>query len=240
MKEGYTHISVVLDRSGSMSSCKSDVIGGYNQLVEDQKKAEGTATLTLAQFDTEYEVLSDMVDLKSAKGLTDKTFVPRGSTALLDAIGRTIVDTDASILGMDEKDRPENVIFVIITDGEENASRETSRDQAMQMINSHRTEKQWEFVFIGANQDAIQGGASIGVRASSAMTYDSTGIGTRAMYTTLSDSLSTYRSKKFTGVQDKMDYKFFDDGSKDEPKKDIPPKDDKKAIDTYTQGPLTF
>jgi hypothetical protein len=96
MKEGYTHISVVLDRSGSMSSCKSDVIGGYNQLVEDQKKAEGTATLTLAQFDTEYEVLSDMVDLKSAKGLTDKTFVPRGSTALLDAIGRTIVDTDAS------------------------------------------------------------------------------------------------------------------------------------------------
>ena len=233
MKEGYTHISVVLDRSGSMSSCKKDVIGGFNQLLEDQKKIKSDATLTLVQFDNEYEVLADTVNLNTVSALTNETYTPRGGTALLDAIGKTIVDTDATILGMDEKDRPENVIFVIITDGEENGSRNTSRDQAMQMINSHRTEKQWEFVFIGANQDAIQGGASIGVRASSAMTYASTGIGTRAMYTTLSDSLSTYRSQKFTGVQDKMDYKFFDD-KENVAKKDIPP----KCIST--EGPLIF
>jgi len=238
MKTGYTHISVVLDRSGSMASCKKDVIGGFNQLLEDQKKIKSEATLTLAQFDNEYEILYDTVELSAVKDLSDKTYTPRGGTALLDAIGRTIVDTDASILGMDEKDRPENVIFVIITDGEENESRNTSRDQAMQMIDSHRTEKQWEFVFIGANQDAIQGGASIGVRASSAMTYDSTGQGTQIMYATLSKSIGNYRSKKFTGVDDKLNHKFFDDGSK-EPDKGIPTdKVQKRAIDTDISGTL--
>lgn len=238
MKAGYTHISVVLDRSGSMGSCKADVIGGFNQLLEKQRKVDGTATLTLAQFDNEYELLSDMVELSTVAQLTNQTYVPRGSTALLDAIGKTIVDTESKILGMDEKDRPENVIFVIITDGEENSSHQTSRDQAMEMINSHRAEKQWEFVFIGANQDAIQGGESIGVRASSALNYAASPEGTRVMYATLSDSLTSYRTKKFTGVADKLNHKFFDGDEK----KDNPPPNssDKKAIDTTNRGPLVF
>ena len=209
-----THISVVLDRSGSMADTKSDTIGGFNQFLQDQKDVEGEATLTLAQFDDHYEVLSDMVPIVDAVDLTNETYTPRGYTALLDALGRTINDTEHKI--SQEREKPERVIFVVITDGEENSSREFTRDQIMEMINRHRDEDEWEFVFIGANQDAIQAGGSLGVRDGSTMNYVASPIGTQTMYRGLSQSLTNYRTSaiapdEFFSEEDKKEVEELDE-----------------------------
>lgn len=209
MKKGYAHISVVLDRSGSMSSCSRDTIGGFNQFLGDQKKVEGEATMTMIQFDNEYQILMDMVPLSEALDLNERNYIPRGGTALLDAIGRTINRVEHQINEKEEPEKPEKVIFVIITDGEENESKEFNREQIMQMINRHREEMGWEFVFIGANQDAIQAGNGLGVRVGSSMNYNSTGQGTRVMYSSLTQGMNLYRSLALDDVQDK-DYAFFD------------------------------
>ena len=208
-----THIAVVLDKSGSMSTCLNDTIGGFNQFLKTQKELKGKATITLAQFNDNYELISDMKSLDESEELTINNYIPSGFTALLDAIGKTINDVEAKIKDMPKKSRPEKVIFVIITDGEENRSREFKKDQIMQMINSHRDEKKWEFVFIGANQDAIQSGDQIGIVAGSSLNYTQDPQGTRTMYSCLTSSMSAYRSRD---VNDKSD--FF------EPQKDTPKK----------------
>ena len=170
-KKNYTHISIILDRSGSMRSCLSDTIGGFNQFLSTQKEQPGEATMTMVQFDTEYERLIDMLPLSNAVDLNNENYIPRGSTALLDAVGRTINHVEHQINEKEEKERPEKIIFVIITDGEENASREFQHEQIMEMINRHRDENGWEFVFIGANQDAIRAGGSIGTVRGSSLSY---------------------------------------------------------------------
>ena len=171
MKTGYTHISIVLDRSGSMESVKADTIGGFNAFLQEQKTAPGEATLTLAQFDNEYDLLENFAPIEIVKPLTDTTYVPRGSTALLDAIGRTIVDIGARLASLPEDARPSHVLFVILTDGEENASHEFTRPKIFEMISHQRDAYAWEFVFIGANQDAISAGASMGISAGNSIAY---------------------------------------------------------------------
>jgi uncharacterized protein YegL len=210
VKKGYTHISVVLDRSGSMASCLKDTIGGFNQFLKTQKELEGEATMTLVQFDDQYEMLMDMVPITNASELNDKTYVPRGWTALLDAIGRTINSVEFKIAEKDEK--PEKVIFVIITDGEENKSREFNREQIMKMIDAHRSENKWEFVFIGANQDAIKAGGDIGVRAASSLNYVATSAGTTDMYASLTKCMTSYRSRS---LDKSMEMGFFTPDKKD-------------------------
>src|ERR1035437_3209746 len=151
MKENYTHISVVLDRSGSMSSIASDTIGGFNTFLKTQKEAVGTCTFSLMQFDNEHTIIHDGVDINEVPDLDATTFVPRGGTALWDAIGRTIHATGAYLGKMKEADRPEKVVFVIITDGDENSSREFSHAKVREMI-KHQTDKyQWGIIFLGAN-----------------------------------------------------------------------------------------
>jgi len=213
MKEGYTHIGVVLDRSGSMQSCLSDTIGGFNSFLSSQKEVDGDATITLVQFDDKYEVVCEMTPLKEAEGLNSRTFVPRGSTALLDAIGRTMNDTEHAISEIEEADKPEKVIFVIITDGGENASKEFKRDSIMEMIERHRKEDNWEVVFIGANQDAIKAGGSIGVRAGASYDYDQSSRGTQVMYSCLTQSMSSYRSRS---ADEAMDADFFTQEDREE------------------------
>jgi len=208
MKKGYTHISVVLDRSGSMAKCLADTIGGFNTFLTAQKKLEGEATITMVKFDDQYDVMCNMVAIKDAEELSDKNYEPRGWTALLDAIGRTINSVEHDLSEKDEAEKPEKVIFVIITDGEENQSREFTRDQIMEMINRHRNEMNWEFVFIGANQDAIQAGSSMGIRAGNSYTYQASSLGTQAMYTSLTRGMSSYRSKGVEEVNG-AEYAFF-------------------------------
>lgn len=176
------HIVVVLDRSGSMGSIKEATINGFNSLLFDQKKLDKPAKFTLAQFDDQYELVYQNVDIKDARGLTDKTFVPRGNTALLDAIGKTIVSNRLD----------EDVLFVIVTDGHENASREYSINQINDLITSYR-KKGWEFTFIGANQDAISTACQLGIAQQSALTYGGTKGTTTAAFNAVSRSINTNR-----------------------------------------------
>ena len=210
-KKNYTHIGIVLDRSGSMASMKKDVIGGFNTFIEEQNKVEGEATITFAQFDTQYDLLQDFTKLSNVPVLTDHVFQPRGSTALLDAMGKSLTDVRSKVKTMDEEERPEKVIFVFITDGEENASHEYNKDRVFKMIEDLRDEEEinWEFVFIGANQDAIQAGNGLGVRQGRSINYDASGAGTQVMFASLTSGMNNYRSKGLHEVSS-ADYSFFD------------------------------
>lgn len=193
MRTDLTDISIVLDRSGSMESARTDTIGGFNAFLKTQKEAPGEALLTLAQFDDQYEIVHNGKAIKDVPNLTAETFVPRGMTALLDAIGRTINTTGARLSTLPEDQRPGKVIFVILTDGQENKSTEFTRAKISEMI-KHQTEAyKWDFVFLGANQDAIQAGASIGVMAGNSMTYAANAKGTQAAFASVGATMGAYR-----------------------------------------------
>ncbi len=196
MKQDYTDINIVLDRSGSMQSIKNDTIGGFNAFLEAQKTVPGEASISLVQFDNVYEVVYQARALGDAPELTATTFVPRGSTALLDAIGRAINATGERLAAMAEADRPSKVIFVILTDGYENASQEFTAAQINQMIQHQRDAYQWEFVFLGANQDAITTASQLGIQAGNAMSYAASPVGTRAAFQSVAKNLSKVRLKQ--------------------------------------------
>ncbi len=202
MKNQHTDITIVLDRSGSMASVASDTIGGFNRFLEDQQKAPGTANISLHQFDHEYKTVLNGVDVKSAPNLSSSSFVPRGSTALTDAIGRSIVDTGARIDRLNDADKPEKVVFVIITDGQENASKEYNQAKVHEMITHQRDKYAWEFVFLGANQDAIKAATNMGITRGAAMTYASNSVGTTAAFAAVACNLVQMRS----GKSKSMDY----------------------------------
>jgi len=227
-KKNYTHIGIVLDRSGSMASMKKDVIGGFNTFIEEQNKVEGEATITFAQFDTQYDLLQDFTKLSNVPVLTDHVFQPRGSTALLDAMGKSLTDVRSKVKTMDEEERPEKVIFVFITDGEENASHEYNKDRVFKMIEDLRDEEEinWEFVFIGANQDAIQAGGNVGVRASAALTYDASGAGATTAFMSLSKGMASYRT-----CSDSNAAYSFSDEDRNEQKDLMNGKDKKEKFD---------
>jgi hypothetical protein len=209
MKQNLTDITVVLDRSGSMESVKADTIGGFNVFLKSQKEAAGEASLTLAQFDTEYDIVHSGKPIKDVPDLDGKTFVPRGATALLDAIGRSINTTGARLANTPEADRPAKIIFVILTDGEENSSHEFTKEKINEMI-KHQTETyKWDFVFLGANQDAIRAGTSLGVSAGSSITYASNKAGSNAAFNSMSVNMCNYRSGTVSGQA------FFNDTDRD-------------------------
>ena len=193
-------IVIVLDRSGSMSSIRDDTIGGINTFLADQQKLPGECNLTFAQFDDVYEIVHHNVPLNRIKPLDQTTFVPRGSTALLDAIGRTINTVGVELATLPEEQRPGKVFFTIFTDGEENASKEFSREQVFEMIKKQREEFKWEFIFLAANQDAIQTSQTMGMGASSSMTCNSTSAGIKGTYDALSKKLGDVRLKRSSTV----------------------------------------
>lgn len=194
MKPNHTDITIVLDRSGSMLTVAGDTIGGFNQFLKTQKAVPGTANITLHQFNHEFETIMDGVDIQSAQDLTPKTFIPDGYTALLDAIGKAINNTGNRLKNKPEDERAEHVVFVIITDGQENNSKEFSLDAINKMIKHQTDVYKWQFVFLGAQQDAIQTGANIGISAQNAMSYADNAVGTQAMFSAVGQNLQSYRT----------------------------------------------
>lgn len=194
MNKNRTDIIIVLDRSGSMASTVNDVIGGFNKLIDDQINQPGEAYVTLVQFNNIEDIIYDQVNVKHVKKLDRSNYLPAGGTALLDAIGTTISDVGRKYAEMKESDRPSKVVCVIMTDGEENASREYTRDKIFDMISHQKDKYNWQFLFIGANQDAIQAGNSIGIRTANSANYAANSRGTQAVYQCISDGITSYRS----------------------------------------------
>jgi uncharacterized protein YegL len=171
MNPTLTEIAFILDRSGSMAAMVEPAISGFNSFLRDQQQGPGDARLTLVLFDNEYQVPCASLPIAEITELDTTTFVPRGSTALLDAIGRTIDELGAELAATPEADRPSKVIIAILTDGEENASARYSMADINQRI-THQTEKySWEFLFLGANQDAIATAAQLGIHAHQAAAF---------------------------------------------------------------------
>ena len=171
VNQELTDIVIVLDRSGSMATVVDDTIGGFNTFLQGQKAAEGRARLTLTQFDTEYEIVCERKEIVEVSPLNGSTYIPRGGTALLDAIGRTISSVRGQLSSEHAGERPWKVVFVIITDGHENSSREFDRSQIFEMIRRQQENDGWEFLFLGANQDAIHEAGTIGIGADKAAAW---------------------------------------------------------------------
>jgi hypothetical protein len=249
MRSDYTHVTVVLDSSGSMASIKNDTIGGFNTFLEAQKQAVGKATFTFVQFSSGvhtgkarrvevkdrrinlgglggvgifgqqtcfptsspvlqpkvdpvvpqhhdvyfYAVINDFSDIQEVNALNDKTFVPHGGTPLLDSIGWAIDDTGERLSSLPESERPSKVLFVIITDGEENASQVFNYTEIQEKI-KHQTEAySWDFMYLGANQDAIAEGSKMGISGASSLSYAATGQATHDTYAVLASKAALYR-----------------------------------------------
>ena len=169
MKADLTDITLVVDRSGSMEEVREDAEGGVNAFISEQAKEPGEALLTLVQFDTEYEFLHKGVSIAQ---VPKYQLVPRGMTALLDAVGRAINETGERLAKMDEAARPGLVIFVVMTDGLENSSKEFTKDRLKEMIERQQKEYNWHFTFLGANQDAFAEAGDMGIHAAGVANYD--------------------------------------------------------------------
>jgi len=193
-KPSYTDITFVLDRSGSMWTIWDDTIGGFNSFLNEQKKLPDKCHLTLVKFDHEYDFVYQNQEISTIDKLDRKTFVPRGNTALFDAIGRSIIETETRLLKLNKKERPNKVIFVIQTDGAENASKEYTREKIAELIKNHQKEHDWEFIFLGANQDAITSGQSMGFTKGQSLSYASNAHGTQSLYTSVNSLVSNIRS----------------------------------------------
>jgi hypothetical protein len=191
-----TDITIILDRSGSMSSVKDDTIGGFNNFLSEQQKVEGEASLSLVQFDDQYEVLYLDKDIQAAARLTEETFQPRGMTALYDAVGRTVNATGQRLAALPETERPDRVLLVIMTDGFENASREFSGAQIGEMIRHQQDVYSWQFMFIGANQDAVLSAREIGIQEGAALTYAANSDGTQIAYSMIASKVRNFRVSK--------------------------------------------
>lgn len=198
MKTGSTDITFVLDRSGSMEKVKDDTMHGFNAFIQAQRALPGECVASLVQFDDVYEPIYTAKPLSEAPLLSEANYVPRGFTAYLDATARTIIETGKRLAAMPEDQRPQKVIFVILTDGIENASQEfrgeAGRAKVFEMIGRQRDVYQWDFVFLGANQDAIKVAAEINISAGSSMTYAANSAGTQWAFKSVSAYTARNRS----------------------------------------------
>ena len=193
MKKNLTELVFILDRSGSMSGLESDTIGGFNAMIAKQKKAEGEAYVSTVLFDNESVVIHDRVDIQRIEPMTDKQYSVRGCTALLDAVGKAIHHIGNVHKYAREEDRPEHTLFVITTDGMENASRSYTAERVRQMIERQKSRYGWEFIFLGANIDAVETARHFGIDKNRAVSYRSDHEGTRLNYEVISDAVSQLR-----------------------------------------------
>ena len=193
MKKNLTELVMILDRSGSMSGLESDTIGGYNSMLKKQQETEGEVLVSTVLFDDRIEVLYDRVPLTEMPQMTDKEYYVRGCTALLDAVGGAIHHIGNVHKYAREEDRPEKTIFVITTDGLENASRNYDYARVKQMVERQKEKYGWEFLFLGANIDAIETAGRFGISADRAANYHSDPEGTALNYEVLSDAICSMR-----------------------------------------------
>ena len=196
MKKNLTEIVFILDRSGSMAGLEKDTIGGFNSMINRQKNAPGEAVISTVLFDSETQVIHDRVNLKNIAPMTEKDYFVRGCTALLDAIGGAIHHIGNVHKYAREEDRPEKTLFIITTDGMENASRKYSSDRVKQMIERQKSKYGWEFLFLGANIDAIETAGHFGIQADRAVNYHSDKQGTALNYEVLSEAISSVRASR--------------------------------------------
>ncbi len=196
MKKGLTEIVFILDRSGSMSGLEADTIGGYNSMLDKQKKEEGEAIVSTVLFDDETEILHDRKSLETVEKITDREYYVRGCTALLDAVGGAIRHIGHIQKEMPEEERPEKTLFIITTDGMENASRKYSYDKVKKMVEKKKKKNHWEFVFLGANIDAVEVAGRFGVAANRAVRYECDGAGTALNFNVMSRMVSCARACK--------------------------------------------
>lgn len=196
MKKNLTEIVYILDRSGSMSGLERDTIGGYNSFLEKQKKEEGEAVVTTVLFDDKYELLHDRVDIKKVEPITNKEYFARGMTALVDALGKTISHVSNRHKACLASEIPEKTIFVITTDGLENASREYNIAAVRKMIGFQKEECGWEFLFLGANIDAVETARSYGISQDRAVTYCADSKGTEINFCAVGSAVSDMRASR--------------------------------------------
>ena len=193
MKKNLTEIVFILDRSGSMAGLEGDTIGGFNSMIEKQKQESGDALVSTVLFDNETEVIHDRVDIQKIKAMTGHEYYVRGCTALLDAVGGAIHHIGNVHKYARAEDRPEKTLFVITTDGMENASRKYSYDRLKAMIERQKEKYGWEFLFLGANIDAAKEAARFGIGADRAANYHADSEGTNVIYETVSEAITQVR-----------------------------------------------
>ena len=193
-KSNITEIVFILDRSGSMSGLEKDTIGGFNSLVEKQKNEEGVALISTVLFDNHSEVLHDRIPVDKIQPMTDKDYFVRGSTALLDAVGGAIHHIGNVHKYAREEDRPDKTLFIITTDGMENASRRYNYEKVKTMINNQKEKYGWEFLFLGANIDAVTTASMFGIERDRAVDYKNDSEGTALNYEVLNETISYMRT----------------------------------------------
>ena len=194
MKKNLTELVFILDRSGSMAGLEGDTIGGFNAMIEKQRGEPGEAVISTVLFDNETEVIHDRIPLDRVPRLTEKEYYVRGFTALLDAVGGAIHHIGNVHKYAREEDRPEKTLFVITTDGMENASRRYTYDKVKAMIERQREKYGWEFLFLGANIDAAREAARFGIRADCAADYHADSMGTEAVYESVCEAVCQVRN----------------------------------------------
>lgn len=209
MKQGLTELVFILDRSGSMAGLETDTIGGFNSMLAKQQAVGGECQITTVLFDNSYELLHDRIDIKAVSPITGKEYEVGGSTALLDAIGRTIHKISNAQKHTSGDYRAEKVIFVIITDGEENSSREYSPEKVKKQIEHQKIKSGWEFIFLGANIDAVQTASQFGISADRAQNFHADSAGVTMNFCVMSDAVAAFRESD-----------AMPDGWKDEIQKD--------------------
>ena len=194
MKNNITELVFILDRSGSMAGLESDTIGGFNAMIEKQKKQEGECYVSTVLFDNVSEVLHDRVKLSEIKPMTDRDYTVRGCTALIDAIGGAIHHIGTIHKYARPEDVPEHTMFIITTDGKENASRRYSSEEVKAMIERQKEKYGWEFLFIGANIDAVETAAKYGIGADRAVNYNADSEGTSVVYSSVARAVCNVRA----------------------------------------------
>ena len=193
MRKDLTELVFIIDRSGSMSGLESDTIGGFNSMIRKQKQAEGEALISTVLFDNVSEVLLDRVNVKDIQQMTEHDYTVRGTTALLDAIGGAIHHIGNVHKYARQEDVPEHTMFVITTDGMENASRYYSSEKVKKMIERQKVKYGWEFLFLGANIDAVETASHFGIGADRAVNYNCDSEGTALNYEVVSDAICSVR-----------------------------------------------
>ena len=194
MKQGLTELVFILDKSGSMGGLESDTIGGFNSMLQKQKAVDGECRITTVLFDNNYELLHDRIDIRAVAPITEKEYYVGGSTALLDAIGKTIHKVGTAEKHTADDYRAEKVLFVIITDGQENASREYSSDQVKAQIERQKKEYGWEFIFLGANINAVETAKRFGIARDRAQNYHADADGVELNFRVMSDAVASFRT----------------------------------------------
>lgn len=208
MKNNYTHVSILIDRSGSMASIRKSVMSGLEEFINDQKTLDGDCTLSIVAFNHTKEYISSFVDLKTYE-FDPNQYQPSGTTALVDSMYEFIKETGQHLAKMSEDERPSKVVFLVITDGEENASKQFTNEQLKELVIEHTDIWKWNFTYIGANQDSFAVSKTLGISTSSTINYNTTINGVSNIFTLTSGKLKGYRSgnsKTLSYTSDEQEY----------------------------------